>query len=204
MHRLLLMFVLVTAMLVGIGAARAKHHHHHDDDGTAAGLANVTLLVVRHAEKPAQEGDSGLSPAGEARAKAYAGYFQHFSVDGTPIAIDTLIASADSNESARPRLTLEPLSKATGIPIQTPFANKQVKDAAHWIEAGQTRKAALIAWHHGKLAKLLEKLGADPSTLLPDGVWPEDVYNWVIVLRYDASGQLSEAKRVVEPAFPDK
>ena len=120
-------------------------------------------------------------------------------MDGTPVAIDTLIASSDSNESARPRLTLEPLSKATGIAIQTPFANKQVKDAARWIEAGQTHKAALIAWHHGKLTKLLEKLGADPSTLLPGGDWPDDVYNWVIVLRYDASGNLSEAKRIVEP-----
>ena len=193
---------LLIALLLAATPALAKHHHHHDDDGDAGapGLANVTLLVVRHAEKPASEGDRGLSPAGEARAKAYATYFRHFSVDGAPVAIDTLIASSDSDESARPRLTLEPLSKATGIAIQTPFANKQVKDAARWIEDGQTHKAALIAWHHGKLTKLLEKLGADPSTLLPDGEWPDDVYDWVVVLRYDASGTLSEAKRIVEPA----
>ncbi len=192
---------LIVALLLAATPALAKHHHHHDDDDSmSAGLANITLLVVRHAEKPIDAGDRGLSPAGEARAKAYANYFQYFSVDGAPVAIDTLIASSDSNESARPRLTLEPLSKATGIAIQTPFANKQVKDAARWIEAGQTHKAALIAWHHGKLTKLLEKLGADPSTLLPGGDWPDDVYNWVIVLRYDASGNLSEAKRIVEPA----
>ncbi len=192
----------VLALLLATTPALAKHGHHHDADGAAGapGLAGVTLLVVRHAEKPASEGDRGLSPAGEARAKAYATYFRHFSVDGAPVAIDTLIASADSNESARPRLTLEPLSKATGIAIQTPFANKQVKDAARWIEAGQTHKAALIAWHHGKLAKLLEKLGADTSTLLPDGEWPDGVYDWVIVLRYDGDGNLSEAKRIVEPA----
>ena len=137
---------------------------------------------------------------GIARANAYDSYFRHFSVDGAPVAIDTLIASADSRESARPRLTLEPLSKATGIPIQTPFANKQVKDAARWIAAGQTHKAALIAWHHGKLAKLIEKLGADPSTVLPGGDWPDDVYDWVVVLRYDSAGRLAEAKRIVEPA----
>ena len=191
------------ALLLLVAApALAKHHHHRDDDSGAGapGLANVTLLIVRHAEKPQSEGDRGLAPAGEARAKAYATYFRHFSVDGTPVAIDTLIASSDSDESARPRLTLEPLSKATGIAIQTPFANKQVKDAARWIEAGQTHKAALIAWHHGKLTKLIEKLGADPSTLLPDGDWPDDVYDWVIVLRYDGDGNLSEAKRIVEPA----
>ena len=197
--RLALLPIFLLCSLLGAAPAWAKHHHHHDDEA-APGLANVTLLVIRHAEKPAAEGDRGLSPAGEARAKGYATYFQHFEVDGAPVHIDTLIASADSDESARPRLTLEPLSAATGIRIQTPFANKDVKDAAHWIEAGQTHGVALIAWHHGKLAKLLEKLGADPATLLPDGTWSENVYDWVIVLRYDADGQLSEAKRIVEPA----
>ena len=187
---------VLAAALLGAGWAVAKHHHH--DDG-ATGLANATLLVIRHAEKPEAESDRGLSPAGVARAKAYAAYFQHFTVDGAPVRIDTLIASADSDKSARPRLTLEPLSAATGLPIQHPFANKQVKDAARWIAAGQTRQAALIAWHHGKLSKLLEELGADPATLLPDGEWPADVYDWVIVLRYDADGRLSEAKRIVEP-----
>lgn len=193
-------FFVALLFLAATPALAKHHHHHHDDEEGAPGLANVTLLVVRHAEKPERDGDRGLAPAGDARAKAYATYFQHFSVDGTPVKIDTLIASADSDESARPRLTLEPLSKATGIAIQTPFANKQVKDAARWIEDGQTHKAALIAWHHGKLTKLLEKLGADPSTLLPDGEWPGDVYNWVIVLRYDGDGNLSDAKRIVEPA----
>ena len=163
-------------------------------------MANVTVLVVRHAEKPAEAGDTGLAPAGVARAKAYATYFQHFEVDGTAVHIDTLIASADSDESARPRLTLEPLSAATGLPIAHDFANKEVKDMARWLEAGPSHGNVLIAWHHGKLAKLLEKLGADPATILPDGEWPEDVYNWVIVLRYDADGELSEAKRIVEPA----
>ncbi len=201
MHRLLPPLLLALALLLGSTAVQAKHHHRDDrENGGAPGLANATLLVVRHAEKPADAGDGGLSPAGEARAKAYATYFQHLEIDGSAVHIGTLVASADSRESARPRLTLEPLSKATGLPIETPFANKQVKDAARWIAAGHARGTTLIAWHHGKLAKLLQKLGADPTTLLPDGEWPEDVYDWVIVLRYGADGQLSEAKRIVEPA----
>ena len=190
--------VFLAAVLAVAAPAEAKHHHHHDNAGS--GLANVTLIVVRHAEKPTSDDDPGLSPAGQARAQAYASYFRHFSVDGAPVQIDTLIASADSAKSARPRLTLEPLSRATGIPIQQPFADKQVKDAAQWIEMGQTKGTALIAWHHGKLAKLLEKLGAEPATLLPGGEWPENVYDWAIVLRYGPDGHLSEAKRIVEPA----
>ena len=154
---------------------------------------------MRHAEKPADDGDPGLAPAGIHRADAYATYFRHFQVDGIVVPIDTLIASSDSSESARPRLTLEPLSKATGIPIQTPFANKKVDDFAGWLAAGQAHHIALIAWHHGRLAKLLEALGADPASLLPNGVWPDDVYDWIILLRYDENGQLVDARKIVEP-----
>ncbi len=193
--------VFVLATVVAIAPAHAKHHHHNDDEGESTGLANVTLLVVRHAEKPTAEGDTGLAPAGEARAKAYATYFQHFTFEGPPIHVDALIASADSRESARPRLTLEPLAKATGLPVQQPFANKQYKDFARWMESGDghLHGTALVAWHHGKLAKLLERLGADPATILPGGEWPENVYDWVIVLRYGPDGHLAEAKRVTEP-----
>ena len=66
--------VFAAALSLTALPASAKHHHHHYD-GTVPGLANVTLLVVRHAEKPADAGDPGLSPAGQARAKAYATYF---------------------------------------------------------------------------------------------------------------------------------
>ncbi len=198
MQRIFLFLAFTTALLAA-PVAQAKHHHHDDEYG-ASGLANVTLLVVRHAEKPTDPGDTGLAPAGVARAKAYANYFQHFAVDGAPVHVDTLVASADSQESARPRLTLEPLSAATGLSIQHDFANKDAKEMARWLKAGPTHGNVLIAWHHGKLAKLLEKLGADPATLLPGGEWPEDDYNWVIVLRYDADGDLSDAKRIVEPA----
>ena len=111
-------------------------------------------MIIRHAEKPTTAGDRGLSPAGEARARAYADFFRHLEIDGAPIRIGALLASSDSSESARPRLTLEPLAKATGLPLQTPFANKQVKDFARWLEAGPSRGTVVIAWHHGKLAKL--------------------------------------------------
>ena len=45
------------------------------------------------------------------------------------------------------------------------------------------------------MPKLLNQLGANPDELLPDGFWPEDTYDWVIELRYDDDGQLSEEKK---------
>jgi len=51
-------------------------------------LANNTVLIVRHAEKPVE--GTGLTPMGEARAQLYAKYFQPFQEGGFPF---RLIAS---------------------------------------------------------------------------------------------------------------
>jgi hypothetical protein len=178
---------------------------HHNDDGSAspsiaARLANATVLIVRHAEKPAS--GPGLSPAGEARAKAYAGYFRRLTFDGAPVRIDTLIATADSEESRRERLTLEPLSRVTGLPIQQPFENGAVKDLVGWLAHGRPDRNILIAWHHGKVPMLLANLGLDPSTILPGGRWPSDVYNWMVMLRFDRNGNIvpSRCRLVREPS----
>ncbi|MCG2991082.1 hypothetical protein, partial [Escherichia coli] len=81
-------------------------------EGKTTGLADATIAIIRHGEKP--DSGTGLSPAGEKRAQAYSAYFQHLTLDGRPFRPDTLIATADSKNSARERLTLEPLSQALG------------------------------------------------------------------------------------------
>ena len=60
----------------------------------------------------------GLAPAGEARAKAYASYFQHLRIDGAPVKIDAIIATANSADSERPRLTVTPFAQASGLKIE--------------------------------------------------------------------------------------
>ncbi|QAY97335.1 flagellar basal body-associated protein FliL [Methylovirgula ligni] len=162
------------------------------------------MLIIRHAEKPAGDNSGpGLAPAGVARAKAYVDYLQHLRIDGAPVKIDAIIATADSQDSDRPRLTVTPFAQASGLKIEQPFPDKEVKALAHWLAAGEPHRTVLIAWHHGKMPKLLNQLGANPDELLPDGYWPEDTYDWVILLRYDDDGQLSESKRIIEPAFAD-
>jgi hypothetical protein len=34
--------------------------------------------------------------------------------------------------------------------------------------------------------------------LLPDGKWPDNVYDWVIELKYDKNGKLIKADRIQE------
>lgn len=166
----------------------------------ANGFSGTTILLIRHAEKPPEDsGDRGLIPAGQARAKAYASYFQNFAVDGKTLKIDTLIATADSRKSDRPRLTVTPFSQASGLPIQQPFADKEVKELADMIASGAPHRAILISWHHGKMPALLEALGADSKSLVGDA-WPPQTFDWVIYLHYDASGHLDASRRIVEPA----
>lgn len=157
-------------------------------EAATIGLADATVVIIRHGEKP--ESGIGLSPAGEKRAQAYSAYFRHLTLDGHPFQPDMLIATADSKNSARERLTLQPLSQALGLPIDLRFGNKDLTGLTKALRTEPHGKAVLIAWHHGKLSQLIKALGADPSSLLPDGQWPDDVFDYMVVLRFDHKGKL--------------
>jgi hypothetical protein len=173
----------------------------HADD-TTTGLAVATVLIVRHGEKP--DSGPGLSPAGEARAQAYVGYFQPFMLDGVPFRPDVLVASTDTKNSARERLTLTPLAEALKLPIDQRFADKDVQGLVAALASESHGKSILIAWHHGQMAKLLKAFGADPQALLPNGEWPDDVFNWLVVLRFDHAGRLVPGTaRVIEEKLAD-
>ncbi|MGP8237184.1 MAG: flagellar basal body-associated protein FliL [Limisphaerales bacterium] len=165
-------------------------------------LKDAVILVIRHAEK--NENDNQLSPEGQSRAQAYAKYFLSFPLDGKPLKLDSLFAAADSRSSSRPRLTLEPLSQATKLPLNCRYKDKEPEKLAAKLTSKAHGKNILICWRRGEIPQLLRALGADPSALLPDGDWPENVFNWVIELRYDGEGRLlpTQCKRVNEHLLP--
>jgi hypothetical protein len=169
--------------------------------GAGVGMKNAVILVIRHGEKPDQ--GTGLSDAGKKRAKAYVRYFKHLTVDSTPLKVDYLYAAADSKASHRPRLTLEPFSKAVGLQIDSEFQESHVQQLAEAIQGKPPGKQFLICWHHTEIPRLLRALGGDPEALLSGGKWPDDVFGWVIQLRYDPAGHLTEAKRISENLMPD-
>lgn len=159
-------------------------------------LANNTVLIVRHSEKP--ETGTGLTQVGEARARLYIKYFQPFQEQGFSVPVDCLYAGADSEKSFRPRLTLEPLSKATGMPLHTKVGTKDSEALVLELKTEAHGQHPLIAWRHGDIPALLTAFGASPEKILPKGKWPDDVYDWVIVLSTDADGQLTSAKLIRE------
>lgn len=163
-------------------------------------LKDAVILIIRHAEKPAEGFE--LSPAGKMRAKAYVGYFKKFTVDGKPLKLDYLFSTADSSKSHRPRLTIEPLSKALGIKIDSRFSDDEYAKLAADIQNQPHGRNILICWHHGKIPDLLSALGVNPKRLLPAGKWPNDVFGWLIQLRYDKNGKLFDASCINEDLMP--
>jgi broad specificity phosphatase PhoE len=169
--------------------------------GKSGALKNTVILIIRHAEKP--DDGYGLSADGEARANAYVNYFKNFTIDGQPLKLDYLFAAADSKKSHRPRLTIEPTSKALGLTIDSRFKDKDFQELANEIRSKPHGKAILIAWHHEKIPALMCALGADPNQVIPNARWPDDVSGWLIQLRYDSDGHLIETKRINENLLPD-
>ena len=167
----------------------------------SSALKNAVILIIRHAEKP--EDGHGLSAAGMARADAYVNYFKNYQVNGQPLKLTSLFATADSKQSHRPRLTLEPTGKALGLTIDSWFKDENYQGLVNELRSKPHGEGILIAWHHKKIPDLLQSLGADPKQVIPRAKWPEDVYDWLIQLRYDENGHLIEARRIEEKLMPD-
>jgi len=157
---------------------------------------SATLLLIRHAEKSGDSDDTGLTPAGQARAQAFVAYFQTLTLDSVRVTAPAwLIAKADEAESRRARLTLEPLAAALGLSIDTDLSEDQARQLVKRLreEARYDGATTLVCWSHKHLPTLATALGA-PKSLLPDG-WPEDVFDWLLRLDYDADGALVAATR---------
>jgi hypothetical protein len=152
------------------------------------GPKNAVVLIIRHAENPAT--GHGLSPRGEQRAEAYKDYFTNFTLDSKRLEPQAVFAAKDSKQSHRPRLTVEPFAKAAKLPIDTRFGSNQSDHLAAALRATEQGKVVLVCWRHGVIPDLLRALGEKPKKLLPNGKWPDSVYDWVILLSFDQHGRL--------------
>jgi len=166
------------------------------------GPKNAVVLIIRHAE----DGGIGrsLAPRGEERAEAYKNYFLNFTVDSKRMQPNVIFAAKDSKQSHRPRLTVEPFAKAAKLKIDSRFGNNQSAELAADLPANHQGQVILICWRHPYIPALLRALGAKPEDFLPKGKWPDSVYDWIILLKYDEDGRLvpGSAKRINEHLLP--
>jgi len=167
------------------GAARDNDYEVVSPPTTT--LADATILIIRHAERP--DSGTGLAPAGRRRALAYSGFF-------ATCPITRLYAAANSNESCRPQLTLLPLAATLDLPIDDATADADYARLAAQIAADPSgaHATSLICWHHGYLLELAKALGVSPAQLPKSAAWPDawpgHIYGWLLVLVFDHDGKI--------------
>jgi len=185
---------LFIAVLVGFTFAVTAHAQD--------GPKNSVVLIIRHAED-ADTGD-GISSLGQKRADAYTNYFLNLTVDSKHLEPQVIFAAKDSKKSHRPRLTVEPLAQAAKLKIDTRFGNSRSAELAADLRAKYQGKVILICWRHPYVPALLDALGANAKTFLPNGKWPGAIFNWIILLSFDQEGRLipSSSRRVEEHLVP--
>jgi broad specificity phosphatase PhoE len=150
------------------------------------------ILVMRHAEKMADPADPDLSSAGEERAAELAKY-----IPATFGDLDFLFAAAISKHSARPYETVKPLSKLTGLPIDSTIADQDYGFLADQLlsDANFADKRILICWHHGNIPSFMYALGA-PKESYPNP-WDSQVFNEILKIEYSSPDPA--VTRIVEP-----
>lgn len=138
------------------------------------------LILLRHAEKTGHRIDPMLSEEGVQRA--------HALVDVIPEIfgpVEFLIAAKSRPTSARPFLTLLPLSENTGLRIEDCWDDNDVTALAAAVLKGSEYAGlqGLICWRHDALPALARALGvAKPP------IWSKTVYDRFWVLDYKPKG----------------
>ena len=129
--------------------------------GAAAGLAapaTQTIVLIRHGEKP-PGGLGRLDCRGLNRAEALppvlARQFGRFDAIFAPDPDRQKKDEGIKYPYLRPLETITPLSKATGLPVETRFGYKQIGKLEEALESPGYRGATLlVAWEHKQLVKL--------------------------------------------------
>jgi hypothetical protein len=99
---------------------------------------------------------------------------------------DFIFAAADSDESHRPRETVEPLHQKTGVHIHDKIANKSYEELAKKLltDVGFSNQHGVVCWHHGEIPNLTHALGAEAGEY--PAKWKDEVFNLILKLKYHA------------------
>lgn len=142
------------------------------------------IILLRHAEKPADPDDSHLSPAGVKRAEQLVTFIMKdpgMSRFGSPVAVFASQTTKHDN-GQRSQETVAPLAKALKLPVQTPFRSNNYAALARQILANPAYagKTVLICWTHEEIPKLAAALGVEPRPKK----WKDSVFDRVYVISY--------------------
>jgi hypothetical protein len=142
------------------------------------------IILIRHAEKPADSEDPHLSKAGVKRAQALVSFITRdpqMTSLGRPVAVFATQTTKDDN-GQRTQETVAPLATALGLSVQTPYHGKDYADLAKLIlsTAAYAGKTVVVCWNHEAIPELAAALGVTP---MPPK-WRGSVFDSVYVISY--------------------
>jgi hypothetical protein len=142
------------------------------------------IILIRHAEKPADPNDPHLSPAGVKRAKQLVSFITtdpamtRFGLPAGVFATQT----TKHDDGQRTQETVAPLAKALKLTVQTPYLGKDYAAVAKLILANPAYagKTVIICWNHEVIPQLVAALGVTPEP----SKWKSSVFDLVYVISY--------------------
>ena len=142
------------------------------------------IILIRHADKPADPKDPHLSRAGVQRAERLVPFITTdpaMTRFGLPVAVFATRTTKDDN-GQRTQETVAPVARVLKLPVQTPFLGKDYAALANLIlaEAAYAGKAVLICWNHEEIPQLAAALGVTP---IPPK-WKGSVFDQVYIISY--------------------
>jgi hypothetical protein len=142
------------------------------------------IILIRHAEKPADAQNPHLSRAGVKRAQRLVSFITSdpgMTRLGVPVAVFATQATKHDN-GQRTQETVAPLARALKLPVQTPYLGKDYAQLAKLILANPAYagKTVLICWNHEEIPQLVAALGVTPEP----PKWKGSVFDLVYVISY--------------------
>lgn len=164
----------------------------------AAPKVNPVVMIIRHGEKPPDQGTSpkgvdidgnenihALTPTGWVRAGALGQLFGSGQGLAPGLSMPTqFYASQGDTKSLRPMQTLTPLAARLGSYVITKYSRDNVPQLAAELRA--RGGVSLIAWESDALPTIPTALG--PVTPAPPAIWPNDRFDVIWVLTANGNG----------------
>ena len=153
------------------------------------------IILIRHADKPADPKDPHLSQAGVQRAERLMSFITTdpaMTRFGLPVAVFATRTTKDSN-GQRTQETVAPLARALKLPVLTPFLGKDYAALANLILAdpAYTGKTVLICWNHEEIPQLAVALDVTPEP----PKWKANAFDRVYVISYHNGKAMLGASR---------
>ena len=151
-----------------------------------AGAQPAQIILLRHAEKPADPANVHLAPRGEQRARALVTLLGRNSPFTTNAPVVALYAAGVTSHghSHRTGETLAPLSKDLGLSVHAAFDSDHYKLVADEIlhQRAYRGKSVIICWTHHDIADLAAALGVKPKP----APWKEKIFDRLWLIDYSA------------------